>query len=191
VLVIAGTGSIACARDEQGRLIRAGGWGAAFDDAGSGFDVGRRAVRSALRALDGRGPETRLGAAIARGLKLKDFRKIIGRRLSPPEIASLAPVAIEAARRGDPVAQRIIEEAGRELAELAWALIRRSGPGAHSMPVVCAGGLFQASGALRRSFARHLRLHVPQALISMLSREPVEGALRLARNAAVERAHPG
>src|SRR5215471_15955884 len=35
IVVISGTGSIACARDKGGKIIRAGGWGTPFDDAGS------------------------------------------------------------------------------------------------------------------------------------------------------------
>jgi N-acetylglucosamine kinase-like BadF-type ATPase len=180
IVVIAGTGSIACARDVQGRLLRAGGWGSTFDDAGSGVQFGRRAVRAALQAFDGRGPKTSLGLAITRSLGLDDITGIVALGLDPPRIAAIAPLVIRAADRGDAVARHLVDEAGRELAELALALIHWAGLRRKRMPVVCAGGLFRASAALRRSFARHLRRQAPGVQIRLLRREPVEGALALA-----------
>src|SRR5579884_1663628 len=52
VLLIAGTGSIALGRKTDGQMIRVGGWGPHFGDEGSGFWVGREAVRLGLRSLD-------------------------------------------------------------------------------------------------------------------------------------------
>ena len=184
VVVIAGTGSIACARDARGQLLRSGGWGAAFDDAGSGYDLGRQAVRAALRALDGRGERTSLGGRIARALGLGSIAQIITLRLTPNQIAALAPLVVKAAAARDAVACRLIDDAGCALAELALALIRRLGPSRRPLPVVCAGGLFQASPAPRRSFARHLRHLAPQARVRVLECEPVDGALTLARRIA-------
>jgi glucosamine kinase len=180
IVVIAGTGSIACARDAQGQLLRAGGWGSALDDAGSGYDLGRQAVRAALRALDGRGPKTSLGSAIARELGLDDITEIVTLRLEPPRLASLAPLVIKAASRGDAVARHLVDEAGKDLAELALALIHRVWSRRKRLPVVCAGGLFRSSPALRRSFARHLRRQAPGVRIRLLRRKPVEAALALA-----------
>lgn len=180
IVVIAGTGSIACARDAQGRLLRAGGWGSAWDDAGSGYDLGRQAVRAALRALDGRGPKTSLGPAITRSLGLDDITGIVALRLDPHRIASLAPMVIQAAGRGDRVARHLLDQAGKDLAELALALIRRAGLKRKPLPVACAGGLFRSSAALRRSFARHLHRQTPGVRARLLRLEPVEGAVALA-----------
>jgi N-acetylglucosamine kinase-like BadF-type ATPase len=191
VLVIAGTGSIACGRDSEGRMLRAGGWGATIDDAGSAFDVGREGVRAALRDLDGRGPKTRLGGSIARQLNLKNVLEIVGRRLSTAEFAALAPVVTRAAGQGDLVARGIIDDAGRELAGLALALIRQRRAAAAPLQVCCAGGLFRACLALRRSFMSYLRSQAPLAKVSMLRRDPVEGALTLARKAAAGSHRPG
>lgn len=183
VVVIAGTGSIACARDASGRILRCGGWGAVFGDEGSGYDLARNAVRAALRAFDGRGPRTRLGEAITRTLGLQSIIQMPGRHATSDEIAALAPVVIKTARAGDVVARQLVDNAARELAELALALIERLCLQNTSPRVVCAGGLFRASAALRRSFARHAKETVPSARISLLRREPVEGALALARGA--------
>src|SRR5262249_50032839 len=49
IVVIAGTGSIAYGRDTNGRAARAGGWGYVLADEGSGYWLGRQALRSAMR----------------------------------------------------------------------------------------------------------------------------------------------
>ncbi|HEX5726012.1 MAG TPA: BadF/BadG/BcrA/BcrD ATPase family protein, partial [Longimicrobiaceae bacterium] len=60
ILLIAGTGSVAYGRGEDGRLERCGGWGMVVGDEGSGWALGRAGLAAALRAADGRGPATRL-----------------------------------------------------------------------------------------------------------------------------------
>ena len=54
VIVIAGTGSIAYGRNASGQTARAGGWGFAISDEGSGHWIGRAAVAAVLRACDRR-----------------------------------------------------------------------------------------------------------------------------------------
>ena len=181
IIVISGTGSIGYGRDESGRVLRAGGWGSLFDDEGSGHDLGRRAVAAALRAADGRGPYTRLTAKICRALKLKEIDRVILRPLEPYQIAALFPLVLEAARERDRVALELCEEAGRELAGVAVALLKRFGWLDRAVPVACAGGVFASSPRIRRSFTRHLRLRAPLAHVMTLRRPAVAGAIRLAR----------
>src|SRR5947209_8785792 len=50
VIVIAGTGSIACGRNQRGDTARAGGWGPAMSAEGSGEWIGRQAIAQALRS---------------------------------------------------------------------------------------------------------------------------------------------
>src|SRR5512146_1440863 len=65
VIVIAGTGSIAFGRNPAGQTARAGGWGYAISDEGSGHWIGRSAVTAALRAHDA-GRDAPLLSAILR-----------------------------------------------------------------------------------------------------------------------------
>ena len=184
LIVIAGTGSIAFARDEQGTVLRAGGWGAPFDDRGSGYDLGRKAVAAALEAFDGRGAHTLLMERICRRLDLGDITEVISQRLEPQQIAALFPLVMEAAGEGDLVASHLCDDAARDLAHLAIALLKRTGWGRRTTPVVTTGGVFTSSILIRRAFARHLRRFAPQARVELLQRPPVEGALWLARAAA-------
>jgi len=184
IIVISGTGSISYGRDDRGRVLRSGGWGAPLDDAGSGYDLGRKAIVAALRDYDGRGPCTQLTAKIGAALKIPDITRVILLPLSPQDIAALFPLVLAAARRRDTVAQQLCEEAAKDLADLAMALLKRLGWQRRIVPVVTAGGVFRASLRIRRAFKRYLRRQAPQARILLLHHPPVEGALALARDLA-------
>jgi len=185
MIVISGTGSIGYARDHRGERLRVGGWGAAFDDLGSGYDVGHKAIRAALRDFEGTGERTVLTSKICRALKLSNIAQITQKQtqLEIKEVAALSAVVSEAAREGDRVARRLCADAGADLADIALALAKRLGH-PETLPIVCAGGFFQSSPTLRRSFARHVHERLPSAHIRLMRREPVEGALAMARNLA-------
>src|SRR5690606_612747 len=59
IAIIAGTGSMAIGMNEAGERARSGGWGYRFGDEGSGYYIGYQALVRAVRARDGRAPETR------------------------------------------------------------------------------------------------------------------------------------
>ncbi len=181
IIVISGTGSIAFARDLAGHVLRAGGWGIPYDDFGSGFDLGRRAIIATLQDYDQRGPHTVLTERLRRHFRLKSIPRIVVRAPAQHEVAALFPLVLEAARQGDNVARRLCHTAGEDLARLAVTLVRRLGWRRRKFTVVCAGGVFKASATIRRVFARELHAYAPGARLRLLRREPVEGALDLAR----------
>lgn len=180
-IVIAGTGSIAFGRDRRGRILRVGGWGNQFDDAGSGYDLGRKAIAAALRAHDGRGRRTSLAAALCRKLGLRKITEAVPLQLTPQQIAALFPAVQQEAEAGDPTARRLCHEAADDLAELAITIITRLRWKHRGVPVVCSGGVFRSSDLIRQAFARRVHRVAPRARVSLLERAPVEGALLLAR----------
>ena len=60
IVIVSGTGSIAYGRNDQGEASRAGGWGYVLGDEGSGYWIGRLALRAVVRHADGRGRVTSL-----------------------------------------------------------------------------------------------------------------------------------
>ena len=188
IIVIAGTGSIAFGRDRQGNILRVGGWGNQFDDSGSGFDMGRKAIAAALRAHDGRGKPTSLSGAICRELQISTITQAVPMGLTPQKIAALFPIISQQASNGDASARRLCLEAAGDLAELATTIITRLRWKRRAVPVVCSGGIFQSSSLIRRAFTRRIREYAPRARVSLLKREPVEGALLLARQLTIPNA---
>ena len=189
IIVIAGTGSIAFGRDRPGHILRVGGWGSQFDDAGSGYDMGRKAIAAALRAHDGRGETTRLTQGLCRELRLGKITEAVPKQLTPQNIAALFPIVEQEARAGDANARRLCLEAADDLAELATTIITRLRWKRRAVPVVCSGGVFRSSILIRRAFTRRVLQHAPRARVSLLDREPVEGALLMARESLLAR-HP-
>ena len=117
ILVIGGTGSAVLGRCADGRRFKAGGWGPGIGDEGSGFWIGREAVRRAFLAMDG-GVETGLLEAVRRTWGVEDLSGMVAyaNRLPGPEYAVLAPVVMECAEAGDAVASEVLRTAGDELA---------------------------------------------------------------------------
>jgi N-acetylglucosamine kinase-like BadF-type ATPase len=172
--VVAGTGSIALARDAtSGRQARAGGYGWLLGDDGSAFWIGREAVRAALAAAEGRGPFT----------SLRDLATDAA-RLRVQELARLAPRVSQAATAGDAVARDILARAGQALGELAIAAARATWPVTEHQPdslkVATCGGVWQAGQPLLEPFQAGLAEGLPGARITQPALQPAGGALLLA-----------
>ena len=117
--LVCGTGSIAWGRNAAGEVGRAGGWGWHLGDEGSGFWIGVRAVREALRAADGRGPATRLQESLITHFEIAKpeqiLRAVYDGEFPRHRVAAFAVRVEEAAlarRRGGPIHSR----GGRERA---------------------------------------------------------------------------
>jgi N-acetylglucosamine kinase-like BadF-type ATPase len=152
IVVSAGTGSIAVARDRNGQLHRLGGYGWQMGDEGSGYAIGRAALGAASRARDGRSPATALERRMLEAARCADFDALVrwAASATPGEVASLAPHVLEVAAAGDPVAQGIADYAARELSLLALLLAERL-PDAEPIPVALTGGLLETVPTLRRA----------------------------------------
>src|SRR5436853_1476712 len=126
VVVIAGTGSIAYGRNAAGQTARAGGWGFAISDEGSGYWIGRAAVASAMRSLDRRADSDLLKDLIDT-MGAKDFDDFVVKVSAhpQPEYASLFPVVLAAADRCDSIAAGVLGQAGVQLSKLAQTAIQR------------------------------------------------------------------
>ena len=117
ILVIGGTGSAVLGRCSDGERFKAGGWGPGIGDEGSGFWIGREAVRRAFGALD-TNQETMLLEAIRDAWGGKDVSEVVAfaNARPGPDLSALTPVVMRCAASGDAVARGILEDAGAELA---------------------------------------------------------------------------
>ncbi len=118
IIAIAGTGSSVFARIE-GVMHQVGGWGYLLGDEGSGFDLGRRAIMSALRMMDNRGKKTSLYEACIEkaGCFMRDFIAKTYAGESKKVIASYAPVLLREAENGDAVALNQLKLSCADMAE--------------------------------------------------------------------------
>jgi N-acetylglucosamine kinase-like BadF-type ATPase len=183
--IIAGTGSIAFALDQQGKDARAGGWGYMLGDEGSAFRIGLLALRAACRAADGVGEPTSLLTSFLEKLGSADAREFIPAvyrgSWDKAFIAGLAPLVLSAATNGDAVAKRIVEEEARELAKTAAGAVAAGGLPQNGLPVALTGGLVIENASYRERFLSELRAcGVTPGPVGLVD-DPVVGAVVLAR----------
>jgi len=131
-LVYAGTGSIGAFIDGDGVFHRAGGRGVVLDDGGGGFWIAREALRHIWRREDeapGSWHTSPMAQAVFDYVGGDDWaysrQFIYGQERGA--VGKLA-LAVAASAERDPVAAAILQDAGRELARLAHALLTRFGP---------------------------------------------------------------
>ena len=128
VIVIAGTGSIAYGRNAEGQTARAGGWGFAISDEGSGHWIGRTAVAAAIGAWDeDPGQNVRLDRVLLKSWRLETVEQLVpaANATPPPDFAALFPSVLSLADSGDRIARDVLAQAGAHLATLAATLLRR------------------------------------------------------------------
>ena len=184
VVIISGTGSIAYGRNSAGEAARAGGWGYVLGDEGSGYWIGRAALRAVLREADRRGPRTALtplllkhfGVDQAQGLIYEVYHS----NLKPSAIGALATCVQAAFAEGDPAAIGILRSAADELESSALSVARRLDLMGQPFSFILAGGIFRAVPWLQQELVRRLPVAAPNSIALLLDREPAEGAVRLA-----------
>lgn len=176
VVVAAGTGSIILGSGPE-RLARVDGWGHLLGDGGSGYWIGREALKAVLEAFDGRGPETALtDVAVAEFPRLDDaYTEIQG---SPDRVSRIAKYAAAVARLSttDEMAARISRDAGRELARSAVAAARVVGLEAPAVALI--GGVFR-SEAVHAACVAALRETLPLCEIVSEAGDGIDGAATL------------
>jgi glucosamine kinase len=185
VIVIAGTGSIAYGRNSKGETARAGGWGFAISDEGSGHWIGRAAVAACMRDHDEeRAARSALLENMMKAWSVDSREQLVLIANKSADFAALAPAAMFAADAGDATARNVLTQAGAELAILAGIVIRRLFGDAVAVPVALSGGVFCNSALVRQIVDGNIRSAYPQASLNTAVIDPVRGALALARKNA-------
>ena len=183
--LISGTGSFCFGQTADGRSARSGGWGYLFGDEGSAYAMAVAGLRAAVKAADGRGPQTLLLPDFLKHLELvvpDDLvLSVYGRAGDRAKIAALAQVVTEAAAAGDAVARQIVDDGARELAVMVQAVARNLELDKATFPLALTGGALCASAALQLILKIHLRELGLTANPIQIVEPPVAGAVKLAQ----------
>jgi N-acetylglucosamine kinase-like BadF-type ATPase len=186
IVTIAGTGSIAFARNAGGDTARAGGWGYVFGDEGGAFDIVRQALRAALRMEEGWGPPTELRRVLLGATRSATANHVMHLFYTPDwprsRVASLAGLVDATAAEGDAVAQRVLENAAQDLALLAASVRAQLWQPGEVVEVAYIGGVFRSRRLLDR-YRLLVELEAGNRCAPPLH-GPAEGALREALCAA-------
>lgn len=190
VLALAGTGSNIAARDANGSILNAGGWGPMLADQGSGHWIGMEALRRGFLARD----EDRSTQILERARQLWSLSSIdalieFANAGRPQRYASqLAREVVAAADEGDAVALEILERGGVELAYLTQLLIermrKREGSAFTTPRVAMAGSILASVSRVREAFQHALKTRYSDVQFVAEIADPVRGALWRAMQAA-------
>jgi N-acetylglucosamine kinase-like BadF-type ATPase len=185
IVLIAGTGSIALGQDGHGGAARAGGWGYLIGDEGSGYDLGRRAIRAAAKAADGRGLQTSLLSALLAHWGLEEPLQIIDavyRERDKAVIAGCAGLVFDAAEAWDPVASRLVQSGAAELASMVGAVEQGLDFANDAVSLVLAGSLLVEREAYRRMVLDRIDHQVDLGEVCIVDEPALIAAQRLVRS---------
>lgn len=189
----AGTGSFVTARAPDGSVHYAGGLGWKLGDAGSGYDLGRRAVAVALLELQAEAQgRTKKLSPLAEALRahtgIADYaassRFFYNDAAANTVISGFAPRVLELAEQDCGAAQQVVADSVTDLARLADQVIHQlfidspRGKPVELVPCGVSGRILNSVPAAfaLRSLATKLRWPVK---LEFIATSPIEGVRRL------------
>ena len=183
IVVIAGTGSNFYGRNKNGKEAYVGGLGGLLTDEGSGYWIGRVALRSVVRAGDGRGEKTLLTDLIFKKLSIKSVRELVDVVYEKgfeqkSGVASLSQIVDEAYIKKDKVAEQILVKATQDIASSINVLVDKLQMMNDEFEVHGIGGVFRSSFPFEKKINE--LIEAKKAKFILCKKEPVEGAIKLA-----------
>lgn len=183
IALIAGTGSIALYRAEDGRIHRAGGWGSIIGDEGSGYAIARDACAAVMREHDGRSEKTLLTGKALGHFGVQEVEELIPKlHAEKAELAPFAEKVFEAVRERDRVARQILLKNASELVEHVRVLTLAHPP-KKKLPVCPMGGLLENENEYSALVREKLSASLPQVLVQKPKFPAAFGAAILGLNA--------
>ncbi|MGA3245280.1 MAG: BadF/BadG/BcrA/BcrD ATPase family protein [Bacteroidota bacterium] len=190
IILIAGTGSFALAKDHKGGIHRAGGWGRVVGDEGSGFVIGRDGLNIVAKHIDGRGKATLLTKLVDERFGLSNQEKIInGVYRERFDVATVAPLVIEAAEAKDVECARILNKATFELSEHVRTLVNKIEESSRSrskISLAFIGSLISNDNIYQKILKQKVTFSLPQVTVIAPEAPPAYGAVLLSIRSAQE-----
>ena len=183
IVAISGTGSVVYGETVKGQRIKVGGWGYQLDE-GSGYAIGRKAIKEILRAYDANGKTTLLAQKVLNVWNLSSMQDVVDyiyqKTTKPTDIANLAKIVNSAASAGDESAKDILRKTAKDLYFNIAAAIKQIDFGKKGATLVLSGGVLTNIKIVSEIIIKKVRAELPAITAIQLCREPVKGAIILA-----------
>jgi len=159
ILIESGTGAV-CVYGSKDSLKQLGGWGYLLGDEGGGYNMGREAVRSALRDENQARKPSQLTDALLKFYELsnpKDLIRAVYRSDNPQNfLASSAEMICSYVKEGNKEALKIVEKVSDALFNLTISAIKlhASEP---PLRLACAGALLKNNTPVLKTFQSKLQ----------------------------------
>lgn len=192
VLIVSGTGSMGAAIDAAGGYHVAGGWGFPVSDTGSGYDISVEAFQYIYRFFDRYGEQNckidqePLAASALEYYGVSHPRELIrcfhGEHSSRAKVAEFSKIVYYCAQNGSTEAVRILENAGKRLADCAICLIGKIYSLPSAKPIVgIYGSVLTKNHIVKENFTSHVIRAYPHTEIKELKTPPEYAAAIYAR----------
>lgn len=182
VVVLSGTGAFVHVEAPDGRTLRLDGLGPLLGDCGSGYQIGLRAIRAAVRSSWHPRRRTALEEAVFAAFNVRDPMEMIPLNFDYLDRCVVAAIAADVdrlAEAGDVIARRILEEAAETLAETLRDAIDSLDLAAEPLAMVGTGSVAKRSAIFWTHFCRLAAGFAPN-LIPMLEPLPSAAGMALA-----------
>ena len=184
LVVIAGTGSICCGKNRNGKYFCAGGWGPIVGDEGGASWISRKALQAVAQAADGRGSKTALTAAALNYFKVASAddlsTAIYSQTMTNDRLAGFGRQVMRVARTGDALAIEILRKAGQQLGLAATAVIKKLQMENERFPVAYVGGVYGAGDLVLEPMQQEINAIAKDAYLAQPLFPPVIAAARMA-----------
>lgn len=183
IALISGTGSNCFGKNAKGETAKTGGMDYLLSDQGSGFDIGQKVLRAAVKSFDGRSPKTLIEEitckhfGISSIAELKD--KVYRPRLNKTQIGQLSKICFEAHAQSDMVANEILKNTIDELYLMVDTVIERLDLKNEETDIVLVGGI-ATDPFIRKQLRLRFDTHYPNLKFIVPDHPAVYGALQMA-----------
>ena len=195
VAVVCGAGINCVGINPSGRQLRFPALGQLTGDWGGGQGLAEEAMWWAVRAEDGRGPETvlsrRVAAHFGEPMATDVAAQFHLKKLDAVRLHEIVPILFDAATAGDDVSLAIVGRQAEEIVALVSTTMRRLDLATTDTDVVLGGGILASNDpVLMEPLKSQLRESAPSARVRLLRDPPVVGASTVGTREALERS-PG
>ncbi len=187
--VSAGSSNNARGRGKNGQLGRITGHGSRFGELGGAWEIVEQAIIAVNYEWIRRTPPTALTPLLLEKTGAKDLYDLVhGLALNEyhPD-SGWAMLVFRAAQEGDAVARRIVEWAGRELGQLACAIIRQIEAEHEPVEVILTGSVYKAGESIIAPLRETVRKTAPLAKFIHLDAPPVAGGVLMGMDLSMGR----
>lgn len=180
-ILIAGTGSIIFGKNESSEIFRVGGYGNKIGDEGGGYSIGRKGLNIFSKEFDLRAGKSKLGNMLIKKFRINSGENLIDEIYKNNlDIASVAPLVIEAAEKNDPPSVKILDEESDEL--ILHIKQMKELLGIEKMKLSFIGSLISKPNFYTRLLKSKVKIKFPAIEIVEPENPPEVGAVLLATN---------
>lgn len=180
LILICGTGSILFGIINK-KFIRIGGWGWRIGDYGSGYEIGKYAIKHLINEYEKKKKLSRLSRAIENKFSINKLNILNHIYQNNFDLQNIVPLVLEYANKNDKDAQKIINKAIDELL-LHFKLFFSMYKSKRKIDLALSGSILENKNMLSNKLKKRIKRNFTKINLVNKINTPAEGAILLAKN---------